>query len=724
MACGCFRAGRALASWLPILTACSLQAQEDSTLNAPPKHTNRLIKAASPYLLQHAHNPVDWFEWGDEAFAKAKSEDKPIFLSIGYAACHWCHVMEHESFERDEVAAALNGSFVSIKVDREERPDIDELYMAYTQALTRGGGWPMSVWLTPDGTPFHAGTYFPREQFLQVLDSIAATWANNRQEVLRGAGGAKDFLDRWATGAPPAEAVIPRETIDKLAIQLAGYFDKTQGGIGGGGTNKFPPSMAMDLLLRVYRRTHQAPLFEAVDVTLDHMARGGIYDHVGGGICRYSTDTEWLVPHFEKMLYDQALVSAIYLDGYLVSKNPRYAAVAADIFDYVLSDLQSPQGGFYSSRDADSEGLEGKFYLWTVAEIIDALGRDEGELCCKYFDVTPTGNWFERMGHAPKGPKNILHIAKPTAAFAKMNGLDVAELEKRVAVWREKLRTVRSKRVPPALDDKILTDWNGLMVAALAKGAAVLDQPKYAQAAARAAEFVLENLQRDGRLLRSYRRGDAKLPANFADYAFFIEGLLNLYEATFDPRWLGEAARLSDTATKLFHDATGGGFFFTASDAEKLLVRSKHPQDGAIPSGNSVHAMNLLRLSILLDRKEDRVLAESIFKALAARVEDSPGAFERLCCAVDFHQDRVKEIAVIGDPASPDTKALLRTVFDRHLPNKVVVQAADKLTETPIALLRNKGKIDGKATAYVCENYRCQLPVNTPAELAKELEKP
>ena len=701
-----------------------LRAREEPTLTATATHTNRLIHATSPYLLQHAHNPVDWYEWGDDAFSKAKTEDKPIFLSIGYAACHWCHVMEHDSFEREDMAAAMNKSFVCIKVDREERPDIDELYMAYTQALTRGGGWPMSVWLTPDGTPFHAGTYFPREQFLQLLNSIAATWTENREEVLRGAGGARNFLDRWATGPAPAEGVIGREAVDRLAVQLAGYFDGTRGGISGGGTNKFPPSMAMDLMLRVYRRTNQAALFEAVDVTLAHMAGGGIYDHIGGGICRYSTDPEWLVPHFEKMLYDQALVSAIYLDGSLVAKNPRYAGVAADIFDYVLGDLRSPEGGFYSSRDADSEGLEGKFYLWTVGEVVEALGKEEGELCCRYFDVTATGNWFERMGHAPAGPKNILHIFKAPAAFAKQHGLDVADLEKRIKTWRGRLRAVRMKRTPPALDDKILTDWNGLMIASLAKGAAILNEPRYAEAAAGAAEFVLQNLQRDGRLLRSYRQGKARLPANFGDYAFFIEGLLNLYEATFDPRWLSEASRLSQTATKLFHDAAGGGFFFTAADAEKLLVRSKHPQDGAVPSGNSVHAMNLLRLAILLDRKEDRELAESVFRALATGVENSPGAYERLCCAVDFYHDRVKEIAIIGDLNSPDTQALRRAAFDRYLPNKVVVHAADKLVETSIALLRNKGRIEGKATAYVCENYRCQLPVTTAEALARELEKP
>ncbi len=685
------------------------------------KHSNRLIHATSPYLLQHAHNPVEWYEWGEEAFNKAKADDKPVFLSIGYAACHWCHVMEHESFESDEVAAALNENFVSIKVDREERPDIDELYMAYTQALTRHGGWPMSVWITPDGTPFHAGTYFPKAQFLQLLSGISETWKNKRDDVMSGATGARGFFAKWATGPAPAEGVISRETIDRLAKQLAGYFDRTRGGIGGGGGNKFPPSMAMDLMLRVYRRTGDADLFEAVDITLDHMARGGIYDHIGGGICRYSTDGEWLVPHFEKMLYDQALVSSIYLDAYLVSRNQRYAAVAADIFDYVLSDLRSPEGGLFSSRDADSDGLEGKFYIWTVSEIVSVLGEEEGRLCCKYFDVTETGNWFERMGHAPPGPKNILHIAKQPEAFAKLHELDVNDLNAKVRSWRDKLRAARAKRTPPGLDDKILTDWNGLMIASLAKGARILNEPKYAEAAANAADFVLKNLRKDGRLLRTYRNRQARLPGNLADYAFFIEGLLNLYEATFDQKWLDEAVRLADTSIQYFHDEAGGGFFFTASDAEKLIVRSKHPQDGAIPSGNSVHAMNLLRLAVLFDRKDYRAKAESLFRAFAPMAEDSPGAFERLNCAVDFYHDRVKEIALVGDLSTVETQTLLRTTFERYLPNKVVVHAADKSADTTMPLLKGKGRINGQSTAYVCENYRCQLPVTSAEELAKQL---
>ena len=687
----------------------------------PHKHTNRLIKATSPYLLQHAHNPVDWCEWGEEALKRAAEEDKPVFLSIGYSACHWCHVMEHESFESEEVAAMLNEHFVCIKVDREERPDVDEVYMAYTQATTRHGGWPMSVMMTSDGTPFFAGTYFPKAQFLQLLDSIATTWHMDRDKIVGGTNNARDFFARWAADPAPAAGVIPREAVSAAATQIAGYFDRTKGGMQGG-SNKFPPSMAMDLMLRVYRNTGDAGLFEAVEVTLDHMARGGIYDHVGGGICRYSTDPDWLVPHFEKMLYDQGLVSAIYLDAFQVARKPLYGRIAADIFDYVIADLQSPEGGFYSTRDADSGGFEGAFYLWTVEEINGLLGPEDGPLFCEYYDVTQRGNWFEDRGHAPAGPKNILHIVAPPESFAKAHDMSLEAFEARVLTWHDKLRPVRAKRVAPGLDDKILTGWNGLMIASLAKGARVLDKPAYADAAARAARFVLDNLRRDGRLLRTCRNGEARLTGYLNDYAFFVEGLLNLYEATFDRAWLDEAVKLTDLSIEHYYDKNGGAFYFTADDGEKLIARSKQPHDGAIPAGNSVHAMNLLRLAVLFDRKDYREKAESIFRAVAGDMGRSPGAFERLFCAVDFYHDRVKEIAIIGDPKAPETASLLRAVYDRYLPNKLVVSAPDAEPDSTMPLLKGKTRKQGKATAYVCENYRCQLPVTSVEALVKQLE--
>ena len=718
---------------------------------SPVPSTNRLIRATSPYLLQHAHNPVDWYEWGEDAFRKAREENRLVFLSVGYAACHWCHVMEHECFEDREVAEALNRHFVSIKVDREERPDIDELYMAYTQAANQGhGGWPMSVFLLPDQTPFYAGTYFPKDRFLAVVNGIAAAWANDRPRITRSAEGAREFLARWEAPREPASGVVTQEQIDDAAGRIAGYFDRSSGGMASG-SNKFPPSTAMELLLRVYRRTRQGPLLDAVEVTLDQMARGGIYDHLGGGICRYSTDPEWLVPHFEKMLYDQALVSAIYLDAYQLTRERRWAEAAADIFRYVLADLTSPEGGFYSSRDADSEGMEGKYYLWTVEQLREALGPEDAALFGDFYDVSESGNWFERFGHAPPGPKNILRIRRPLEAFAKERGLHAGELRARLAACRDKLLAVRARRTPPGLDDKILTAWNGLMIASLAKGARVLDEPRYAEAAARAADFVLGRLRSEGRLLRTYRQGTARLPAYLEDYAFLVDGLLYLYEATFDRRWLSEAQSLTDIMIRHFHDengggprrggsrvaedlpsagvpprrgsrCAGGGFFFTASDGETLLVRSKQAQDGAIPAGNSLAVNNLLRLSLLLNHKDYHATAEESIRLLSDELVRAPSAYEKLLCAADFYHDRVKEIAILGNPRLPETQALVRTVFERYLPNKVVVHASGPGEAADLPLLARKTLRDGKPTAYVCEGYNCKLPVTSPEALAEQLD--
>jgi len=687
------------------------------------EHTNRLSKATSPYLLQHQHNPVDWYEWSPEALKRAKDEDKPIFLSIGYAACHWCHVMEHECFEQKDVAAVLNEHFVAIKVDREERPDLDEIYMAYTQASTGHGGWPMSVWLTSDTTPFFAGTYFPKEQFVQMLEQIATLWENDRDQLLSRSGNAKEFFAKWSAPSNSAKEVLPQDVVNDTAGTIARYFDKSTGGISGGGTNKFPPSMSMDLMLRVYDRTGNASLYEAVDTTLDHMGRGGIYDHLGGGICRYSTDTQWLVPHFEKMLYDQAMVSAIYLDAWQVSHKERFAFLASDILDYVLADLQAPEGGFYSSRDADSEGLEGKYYLWTVDEVTNILGEKGGKLFCEYYDITPTGNWFESRGHAPPGPKNILHISTPRAAFAKQHDLGDSEFAAMLASWRTKMLAARSKRIPPALDDKILTGWNGLMIASLARSARVLNDPRYADAAATTANFILNKMRTpDGRLLRTYRAGKAHLTGYLSDYAFFIDGLIDLYEATFDPRWLDEAVKLTDLTHKYYEDQAGGGFFYTASDADKLIARSKNKRDNAIPSGNSVHAMNLLRLAILMDRKDYRASAERLLRAFGPDVINSTGAYDRLCCAADFFHAHVKEIAIVGAPDDPATKALLKVVNDRYMPNMVLAGAPSNVADSPIALLARKTMRNQKPTAYVCEHYECKEPLTDPKALASLLD--
>jgi uncharacterized protein YyaL (SSP411 family) len=709
---------------------CAVPDGSSATESTPmtttqPEHTNRLIHATSPYLLQHASNPVDWYEWGAEAFAKAKKNDKPIFLSIGYSACHWCHVMEHETFEDTGVAAVLNEHFVSIKVDREERPDVDEIYMQATMAMNNGnGGWPMSVFLTPDRVPFFAGTYFPREHFLQLLHNINEAWDTRRQDILEQSGNVQAYLRDWAKGLPADGTEVPHELVIRTARALAMHFDPKHGGLASG-SNKFPPSMSMELMLRAHLHTGDDTLLRCVENTLDHMAYGGIYDQLGGGICRYSTDPEWLVPHFEKMLYDQALVSSIYLDAYQLTGKPLYARIAAEILDYVIDDLQSPEGGFYSTRDADSEGLEGKYYIWTIEQVREALGAEDAKLFCDYYDVTDSGNWNELHGHAPPGPKNILRVQKPPAEFAALHGLEVERLEARLASMRSTLLEARRKRVPPGLDDKVLTAWNGLMIASLAKGANILGEPKYAQAAARAADFVLLHLRRDGRLLRTWRRGEARLRGYLSDYAFLIEGLIHLYETTFNDRWLKEADGLNQILIRFYYDEAKGGFFFTASDAEPLIARTKNPRDGAIPSGNSVQALNLLRLAALLGQEDYRAKAEAIFGAFRQMTESNPSAFERLLCGLDFARTLTQEIAVVGSPTDADTRALLAVVHARYRPNKILAVSDGSDGSDPAAsvpLLRGKTARDGRPTAYVCRNYVCKAPVATPEELASQLD--
>jgi len=715
-----------LISLLCLLTACtnSKRGESGAMGTKDAQRANRLAHATSPYLLQHAYNPVDWHEWGEDAFAKAKRENKPIFLSIGYAACHWCHVMAHESFENDAIAAILNRHFVCIKVDREERPDVDEIYMQATLAMNNGqGGWPMTVFLTPDRRPFFAGTYFPPEGFRRLAEVIADAWKDRPGELIEQSGKVQEYLQSWATVPAGGEHGLGVEEVVSTARELVRYIDP---GLGGFQTNanKFPPSMAMELMLRAWRRTGDEGLMRAVRVTLDHMARGGIYDHLGGGICRYSTDPQWLVPHFEKMLYDQALVSGIYLDAYQATGEPLYAETAAGILDYVLEDLQAPDGGFYSSRDADSEGLEGKYYVWTVAQVQEVLGEADAKLFCDYYDVTEGGNWFESLGHAPSGPKSILNIRRPLNIFAELHGLDMADLQHRLADMRAKLRDARATRVAPALDDKILTAWNGLAIASLARGAVVLDEPRYAEAAARAADFVLVHLQEDGRLLRTWRQGRGRLTGYLSDYAFFIEGLLNLYEATFDLRWLEVADALAEQSVRHYFDETGGAFFFTADDAEALIARTKNPRDGAIPSGNSVHAQNLLRLAILLDKPAYREKAESIFRAFASMATESPGAFERLLSAADFSAGPIQEVALVGPVADPSTRELLRAVHRTFRPNKVLALSAGPESDAArrIPLLAAKTMQEGRATVYVCRNYTCRRPVTMPADLETILD--
>ncbi len=713
--------------------AASAPAAPPDSAEAPATGTNRLAHATSPYLLQHAHNPVDWYEWGPAALARARAEDKPIFLSIGYSACHWCHVMAHESFADPAVAAVMNAHVVNLKVDREERPDLDEIYMQATLLMNRGqGGWPLSVWLTPDGKPFFAGTYFPpqsrwgRPGFRELCARIGELWQTNRAALLSDADQLADMVAQ-SLATPATPTAITLADIDHVVQTLADAFDAQRGGLISGGTNKFPPSMALDLFLRAARRYGDESattrrLHELVQLTLENMARGGIYDQLAGGICRYSTDVFWHVPHFEKMLYDQALVSRSYIDAYQVFGKPHYARVAREIFDYVLDDLRSPQGGFYSSRDADSEGEEGRYYVWTRDEILAALGPDDGAVVCSYYDVSETGNWSDP--HAPDVPKNVLHAPRDYQTIAALHHLEAADVERIVDSARQKLRAVRAQRVAPGRDEKILVEWNGLMISSLARGGAVLGEPRYIQAAARAADFVLTHQVQGGRLRRALRAGRTTDSAFLTDYAALIEGLLVLSEATFERRWLDSARELNRVVLTHFGDPAAGGFFFTAADHESLIARSKDVRDGATPSGNSLHLMNLLRLAALLGDAELRRAADALLEQCAGDVLAAPGSGERFLAAAEFALLGPVELAFVGDPTRSDLQALLAHARRTYLPNRIMLlldtARPDNRIDSP--LLAGRTAIGGRATAYVCRDYVCQRPVTDPAEFAAQLK--
>jgi len=604
---------------------------------------NRLIHEKSPYLLQHARNPVDWYPWGHEAFERAKREDKPVFLSVGYSTCHWCHVMERESFENDEVARLINEHFIAIKVDREERPDVDEIYMSATQLLTGRGGWPNSVWLTPDRKPWYAGTYFPPEDrtgmpgFKTVLTRLAEIWRDRRQDVETRADQLVAAM-RQVSAVPSAEGdALSRDLVSIAVNALRASFDEDHGGFGG--APKFPPHSSLRLLLYEARRTGDESILNMVTRTLDAMALGGIHDHVGGGFHRYSTDARWFLPHFEKMLYDNAQLARIYTEAFLITGDREYRRVAVGICDWVLREMTDPSGGFRSALDADSEGEEGKFYLWTRDEILDILGPDEGELFCRVYYVQPDGNFRdEATGHTPCA--NILHLTRPLEQIAQAERIDPQQLRERLAVARGKLLARRNQRVWPHLDDKVLTSWNGLMIGSLAYAEHALSLPRYTQAAQRAADFILDNMMADGSLLRSYRDGQAKLNAYLDDYAFFAEGLLELHQATGQPRYLREAERLTDVLLTRFRDPSGGGFFFTADGHEDLLLRSKDPLDRAIPSGNSVAAGVLTTLGRLTDRARYSEQAAVTLRAFQSVVRHAPNAAASFALAAAWHLDQ------------------------------------------------------------------------------------
>jgi uncharacterized protein YyaL (SSP411 family) len=687
--------------------------------------TNHLAHETSLYLKQHAHNPVDWYPWGPEALQRARDLDRPIFLSIGYSACHWCHVMEHESFVDPEIAALLNEQFVSIKVDREERPDLDQIYMTAVQLMTGQGGWPMSMFLMPDLKPFFGGTYFPpsdkygRPGFKRILQSIAQVWQSDRQKLLDSAGQITSEIEKQ-TRVAPGEAAggladLGPDIIRNCVHALSRAFDPVHGGIGQ--APKFPHPMELRLLLRAWQRFDDGKAMDMVRLTLDKMARGGIYDHLGGGFARYSTDDRWLVPHFEKMLYDNALLTQAYVEAFQATGEPFYREVVEHTLDFVRREMTSADGGFYSAQDADSEGVEGKYYVWSKQEIDQLLGKDLSEMFCYVYDVSDDGNWEE---------KNILNRSRTYEQDARMLRVDERELRTKLKEARSRLLEVRSRRVPPARDEKILTSWNGLMIAAFAQAAGALDQPAHATAASRAAAFALDNMRSNkGTLLRTCSAGSkAKLNAYLEDYAFLIEGLIALYEATFELRWLTSAIELADVMIDQFWDARDGGFFYTGRDHEALLTRSKDPHDSSIPSGNSMAATALLRLARLTGRNVYQERAETTLRLFQSLMTERPFVVSQMLIALDFLLGPDREVAIVGERADPETQAVLRLARARFRPHQVVAlrtAAGDSAqAEKIIPFLAGKTAVGG-ITTYVCENYSCKAPLVGVAAAEKAL---
>jgi len=693
---------------------------------------NRLAASNSPYLLQHADNPVDWYPWGEEVFRRARDEDKPLFVSIGYATCHWCHVMAHESFEDAEVARLLNEAFVNVKVDREERPDVDGVYMAAAQALTGHGGWPLTVVLTPDGRPFFAGTYFPRESragrigMLDLVPRLAAVWREDRARVDRSAALITDALRADLAETTPG-AALGADVLERGFVQLRARYDAEHGGFGA--APKFPTPHHLLFLLRYARRTGEAEALLMATRTLRAMRRGGVWDHVGFGFHRYSTDRRWLLPHFEKMLYDQALLAMAYAEAFQATGEAEFRRTAEQVLDYVARDLTSPAGAFFSAEDADSLNAEGRmeegaFYVWTETELDDVLGADAA-LARVAFGTEPEGNVLDEATRRRTGA-NVLHLPVAPEALAERFGLTPEALGARLGAIRGRLFEARRNRPRPLLDDKVLTDWNGLMIAALAKAARAFSEPAYAERAARAADFFLERMRTpDGRLLHRYRNGDAGLPAHLDDYAFFAWGLFELYEATFEERFLREALALHRAMLDRFGDPEHGGLFFTDAEGEGLVVRQKAYYDGALPSGNAVAMLNGLRLGRLtgdaaLEREAERIGASS------AEIAAQPAAHTFFLAAADFAAGPVREVVIAGEREAEDTRAMRDAVGRAFAPRAVVALRAPGTGPAPIADLvpfaEAQTAVDGRATAYVCEDYACRAPTTDLGTLIEALE--
>ena len=681
---------------------------------------NRLAREKSPYLLQHAHNPVDWYAWGDEAFERARREDKPVFLSIGYSTCHWCHVMERESFADEEAARVLNAAFVCVKVDREERPDLDQHYMAVCQMLTGSGGWPLTIVMTPDKQPFFAGTYFPKSRrwgrtgLLELAPLIGEAWRTRREEVLRSAAEIIAAVDKSRPGRRTAREVLTETTLDEAFRELAAGFDESRGGFGG--APKFPIPHHIGFLLRYWKRTGRAEALAMAEKTLAAMRQGGIYDHLGFGFHRYSTDADWLVPHFEKMLYDQAFLAEVYAEAFAATGKSEFKRTAAEVADYVLRDLSSPDGGFYTAEDADSEGEEGKFYLWTADELEGVLGLEEAKLAVRVYGLEAGGN-FSEPGR-PRDGRNILH-----GGLTAVGG--VGKIDK----VRQKLFRAREKRVRPFKDTKVLADWNGLMIAALASVFRATGEERYLRAAERAAGFVLERMRApDGRLLHMFAEGEARVPAFLDDHAFLIKGLLGIYEAGFDPCYLEKALELARRTIESFWDINEGGFFFAAAEPE-VGARRKEIYDGAVPSGNSVMLMNLLRLARMTGRSDLEEKASRLVEVFSPDVGGHPRMYTEFLRGLDFALGPSREVVVVGKWEAPDTRELLKALRGLYLPNTVTLfKPMDKaMTRRVIERLapftKDMDVGGGRAAAYVCSGGACLRPVSSAAELLELLSQ-
>jgi uncharacterized protein YyaL (SSP411 family) len=678
-----------------------------STADAPAhKHTNRLAREKSPYLLQHAHNPVEWFAWGDDAFEKARRENKPIFLSIGYSTCHWCHVMERESFESEELAKFLNEHFVSIKVDREERPDVDKIYMTFVQAMTGSGGWPLNVFLTPDRKPFFGGTYWPpeskygRPSFLQVLQQIATAWQTKTNDILSSAEKLHQQLAEMTARESTNRFVLGKVTLQNAGLQLKHGFDEKYGGFGS--APKFPSPSHPRFLLRYGARYHDDEAVRMVLFTCEKMAAGGIYDQIGGGFSRYSVDAQWLVPHFEKMLYDNAQLVQLYLDAYLISGDAKYADVVRDVLRYVLRDMTHPEGGFYSAEDADSEGKEGKFYAWTTTELKQVLTSDEFEVATNYFGVTPEGNFVDHSDPNPLPNQNVLSIASPDAA----NGQEAL-----LASAKKKMFDVRAKRVRPHLDDKVLASWNGLMLGAIARAGILLDDQSYLTAAERNVAFLKAKLwdANTKTLYHRWRDGQRDQTQLLESYAFLLSGVIDLYEATLKPEHLDFAIALAESMIERFHDSKDGGFWQSTGDAKDLILRVKDDYDGADPSGNAVATMSLLKLAAITERKDFREAADKTLRLFSDRLQQLPQAVPFLLAALDFSSEEPRRAVIVGE----GDRALLRGAHSAFQPNKVVLGNAGAV-EPFAKTLKPK---DEKPTAYVCTGTACQPPTHDASKL-------